>query len=71
MKRWSRRAMLAAGLVAAVSACGPVDRVTAPEAARFDSGQTVLSDTLAMPPVDAAAADSSGGRWGGFLGGGN
>lgn len=69
MERWSKRAVLVA-LVAAMGACGRVDSVTAPEAARLDVRQSVLPDSVVSPPQDATMADSTGGRWGGYMGGG-
>lgn len=66
MNGW-KKAVIAAVILAAAGACGRADGIAAPDAARFDE--------QAPPPADTAAdataeTDSTGGRWGGFLGSG-
>lgn len=64
MRVWIRAAVLAALVGAAAGACARGGDVVAPEAAgaRMDgaAGDTTHTD-----------ADSTGGRWGGFIGGGS
>ena len=65
MRGWMRVLLLAALAVAAVGACARAGDIAAPEGAgaRMDGG--------APPPQEGSTqTDSSGARWGGYIGGG-
>jgi heme A synthase len=62
MRGWIRAAVLAALLGAAVGACARAGDIAAPD------GTTVRMDGADDPMP--TGADSTGGRWGGYIGGG-
>jgi hypothetical protein len=67
MQGW-KKALALAGLAAAAGACGRSGELVAPEGAGFEMKQS--PPTTEPATHNTAPADSSGGRWGGMIGGG-
>jgi hypothetical protein len=68
MWRWKKVLVVGAGVV--LGACSSVEHVSAPEAARYEQQPAVAPDTTVQAPQDDPPADTTGGRWGGYMGGG-
>lgn len=69
-----QRRMKALGVLVALGiaagACTGVERISAPDAPRFDAQSAPPADSTAQGPQNGLPADTTGGRWGGYLGGG-
>jgi hypothetical protein len=70
MTKWMKGIALFVGVAGAAGACDTPDRATAPEGIRNEIQVMPLDSASSGQPV-GASADSTGGRWGGYAGGGN
>ena len=66
MQRWKKGLVVGAGILA--GACDSVGRIAAPEASD-SAAQAAFADSAAYVPHDDPPADTTVGRWGGYLGG--
>lgn len=70
MQSWRMGKGLVVGLVLAMGACSSVEGVSAPENVRYEEREATPPDSSGFAPRDEGPGDSTGGRWGGFMGGG-
>jgi hypothetical protein len=71
MQSWRNGLGFAVGLVLVVGACSSVERIAAPDGARYEERQAPPADSTGYAPHDEARGDTTGGRWSGYLGGGS
>jgi hypothetical protein len=69
MQRWTKGLAVFVAVGIAAGACTDVERISAPDAPRLNES-AVPADSTGLGPQNAPPADTTGGRWGGYLGGG-
>jgi hypothetical protein len=72
MQRWKKGLGLVVGLAIVAGACTGVERVSGPDGVRFSEqpAPAVPADSAVHVPQDGAQGDTTGGRWGGYIGAG-